>query len=88
MEKGWCLDNIYIERFWCTLKQDHIYLNPTCDGREFYNAKRRHQGIRPTASIMEKNSCSIDVLSLNTEVYSENKIEKISNGSRKVKLRN
>jgi putative transposase len=53
--KGRCLDNIYIERFWRTLKREHIYLNPADDGQElrqgvrqymaFYNSKRCHQGI-------------------------------------------
>jgi transposase InsO family protein len=26
--KGRCLDNIYIERFWRSLKQEEVYLNP------------------------------------------------------------
>jgi len=48
-------DNIWIERFWKTIKQEHIYLNPADDGLElyfeikeyisFYNYKRAHQGI-------------------------------------------
>jgi len=50
-----CLDNIWIERFWRTIKQEYIYLNPV-DGVielkegigkyiEYYNKKRPHQGI-------------------------------------------
>ena len=30
--KGRALDNIYIERFWRTIKYHHIYLNPANDG--------------------------------------------------------
>ena len=29
---GRCLDNIHIERFWRTIKQEYIYLNPAEDG--------------------------------------------------------
>jgi putative transposase len=49
------LDNIWIERFWRTIKQEYIYLNPENDGLvmsqgikdyvEYYNNKRTHQGI-------------------------------------------
>jgi len=49
------LDNIWIERFWRTIKQEYVYLNP-CDTavelREgisryiaYYNNKRAHQGL-------------------------------------------
>lgn len=47
--------NIWIERFWNTIKREHIYLNPADDGLElyrgikvyidYYNNKRAHQGI-------------------------------------------
>ena len=53
-------DNIWIERFWKTIKQEHIYHNPADNGLElyfgikdyinFYNYKRAHQGtgrVRP-----------------------------------------
>lgn len=53
--KGRALDNIYIERFWRTIKVDHIYLNPSHDGLELYkgivwfinhyNNYQSHQGI-------------------------------------------
>jgi putative transposase len=53
--KGRATDNIYIERFWRTIKQDHIYLNPATDGLQlfngikefidYYNNKKSHQGI-------------------------------------------
>ncbi len=50
--KGRALDNIYIERFWRSIKQEKIYLNPPNGGLElydhirdyiqFYNNERRH----------------------------------------------
>jgi len=54
--KGRALDNIFIERFWRSLKQEHVYLNPADDGIElyrgiadwmgFYNGERRHSRIK------------------------------------------
>ena len=53
--RGRASDNIYIERFWRTLKLDYIYLNPSEDGvtlwkgikwfMNFYNMEKTHQGI-------------------------------------------
>lgn len=53
--RGRALDNIFIERFWRTLKQDYVYLHPCDDGLElyngikefirFYNEEKCHQGI-------------------------------------------
>ena len=53
--RGRCLDNIYIERFWRTLEQEYIYLNPAENGKmlrqgmkkfiEYYNNKRTHQSL-------------------------------------------
>lgn len=53
--KGRCLDNIYIERFWRSLKYEEIYLNDYDDVGElkeavrnyieFYNHKRFHQSL-------------------------------------------
>lgn len=52
--KGRALDNIYIERFWRTVKYQHIYLNPAEDGISLYKGikswidkyhYRDHQGI-------------------------------------------
>ncbi len=52
--KGRRIDNIYIERFWRTLKYQYIYLNPASGGLELYLGiqqwltkyhYRRHQGI-------------------------------------------
>lgn len=53
--KGRALDNIYIERFWRSIKQEKIYLNPPNGGVDlfqkvkeyvhFYNTERRHTEI-------------------------------------------
>jgi putative transposase len=53
--KGRALDNLYIERFWRSLKQTKVYLNPPNGGLElyinvkeyiqFYNTERRHTEI-------------------------------------------
>jgi putative transposase len=53
--KGRAIDNVFIERFWRTLKHDHLYLNPPTDGGQlfttckhfvhFYNEKRKHSSI-------------------------------------------
>ena len=53
--RGRCKDNIWIERFWRSIKQDYIYLNPTNSVLElregidkwirFYNFERPHQGL-------------------------------------------
>jgi len=49
------IDNIFIERFWRTLKFDYVYLHPATDGLElyqgikqyihYYNHELHHQGI-------------------------------------------
>ena len=53
--KGRCKDNIWIERFWRTIKNEYIYFHPFENGlkmRErirwyitYYNNRRPHQGI-------------------------------------------
>jgi putative transposase len=53
--KGRAIDNIFIERFWRTLKYDYVYLHPASDGLElyqgvkqyiqYYNHELHHQGI-------------------------------------------
>ena len=53
--KGHCKDNIWIERFWHTIKQEYIYINPQDDANalregisgfiDYYNNGRPHQGI-------------------------------------------
>lgn len=53
--KGRALDNIYIERFWRTIKYQHIHLNPAKDGISLYLGIKKwlekyhykaHQGIK------------------------------------------
>ena len=54
--RGRCKDNIWIERFWRTIKQEHIYLHPTDDVRalwqgigdwiKFYNEQLPHQSLQ------------------------------------------
>ena len=53
--RGRCLDNIFVERLWRTVKQENIYLNSYQDVSEtktglskyfpFYNCERRHQSL-------------------------------------------
>jgi len=53
--KGRAIDNIFIERFWRTVKQDYVYLHPATNGSElysglksfilYYNTQKTHQGI-------------------------------------------
>jgi len=38
---GRALDNIFIERFWLTIKYQHIYLNPADDGITLYQGISR-----------------------------------------------
>lgn len=53
--KGRCIDNIFVERLWRSLKYEEVYLNPYDNlvearagiGRylEFYNNRRKHQAL-------------------------------------------
>lgn len=53
--KGRALDNIFIERFWRTIKHEHLYLKAYTDGQSlhqgltdyfrFYNQERKHQSL-------------------------------------------
>lgn len=53
--KGRCLDNIFVERLWRSVKYEHVYLFPSDDGLEcyrgleeyfrYYNFERRHQSL-------------------------------------------
>ena len=53
--KGRAIDNVFIERFWRTIKYDYVYIHPAEDGLElyqgikefmhYYNHKLHHQGI-------------------------------------------
>jgi putative transposase len=40
--KGRAIDNIFIERFWRSLKYDYVYLNPAMDGLELYQGLKKH----------------------------------------------
>ena len=50
-----CLDNVWIERFWRTIKREYVYLNPESTVRalrrgiakymDYYNNRRCHQGL-------------------------------------------
>jgi putative transposase len=63
--KGRATDNIYIERFWRTLKQDYVYIWPAENGTELfkgikkfidkYNNKKPHQGINRTIPALMYN---------------------------------
>jgi putative transposase len=52
--KGRAIDNVFIERFWRTIKYDYVYLHPISDGLQMYSGlnwfidyynRRAHQGI-------------------------------------------
>ena len=40
--KGRALDNVWIERFWKSIKYDYIFLNPAEDGFELYGGVQNH----------------------------------------------
>ncbi len=42
--KGRALDNVWIERFWKSLKYNYVYLNPAGDGFELYEGVQNHIG--------------------------------------------
>ena len=59
--KGRAIDNVFIERFWRTLKYQHVYLNPAEDGTQLYRGiqkwmiryhNRKHQGINRVKPIV------------------------------------
>ncbi|MEO1714176.1 MAG: integrase core domain-containing protein, partial [Bacteroidota bacterium] len=66
--KGRAIDNIFIERFWRTIKYQHIYLNPADNGlilfrgiqrwlKRYHN--RAHQGIgrvKPITLFQKQNA--------------------------------
>ena len=66
--RGRCKDNIWIERFWRTIKQELIYLNPANDGiqlyndikeyMQYYNKKRPHQGIETRIPYQKYNEAA------------------------------
>jgi putative transposase len=40
--KGRWIDNIFIERFWKSVKYDHVYLHPASDGLELYQGLKEY----------------------------------------------
>lgn len=40
--KGRATDNVWIERFWKSIKYDHIFLNPADDGLELYRGVEKY----------------------------------------------
>lgn len=64
--KGRALDNIWIERFWKSIKYDYIYLNPCIDGFElnqgvkshieYYNQKVHHTTKKKPNELFEKGT--------------------------------
>ena len=66
--RGRCKDNIWIERFWRTIKQELIYLNPADNGiqlyndikefMQYYNQKRPHQGIETRIPYQKYNEAA------------------------------
>jgi putative transposase len=40
--KGRAIDNIFIERFWRSLKWDYVYLHPANDGVELFQGVKKH----------------------------------------------
>ncbi|SFF07635.1 Integrase core domain-containing protein [Spirosoma endophyticum] len=70
--KGRALDNIFVERFWRTLKYKHVYLRAYSDGLsllkglteyiQFYNYERKHQSLgyqTPAQWYVESWTCYI-----------------------------
>ena len=67
--RGRCMDNIFIERLWRTVKYEEVYISDYADGAEtrsglsryfrFYNQKREHQGLgwRTPAAVYFDRAC-------------------------------
>ena len=64
--KGRAIDNIFIERFWRTVKYEHIYINPANGGLElyeglevymrYYNFERSHSSLGKTTPAEQYNA--------------------------------
>jgi putative transposase len=78
--KGRCLDNVFIERFWRSLKQEDVYLKAyetVPEARkaiaayiELYNFKRPHQSLdykTPAEVYLQEKKDSVDLLSWSFE---------------------
>ena len=76
--RGRCKDNILIERFWRTIKQEYIYPNPTdnitqmrngiSDFVEYYNYSRPHQSLGK--AMLPNKAYGYAVFSPPSEVFS------------------
>ena len=66
--RGRCLDNIFVERFWRSLKYEDIYLKDYCSVPEltlglseyfqFYNTERMHQSLGNSTSVVVYRTAS------------------------------
>ena len=71
--KGWCMDNIFIERLWRSLKYEEVYLKAYATVAEakagigswigFYNGERLHQalGYRTPAEVFGGGADAVDM---------------------------
>jgi len=61
--KARALDNIFIERFWRSLKYEHVYLNPAADGLNLYEGIssyiQHYNDHRPHQSLAYKTPCEL-----------------------------
>jgi putative transposase len=82
--KGRYLDNIFVERFWRTLKYEEVYLKAYQDAREarleigkyirFYNTRRPHQSLgykTPAEEYTAKTIDSVNVHMLQSEKHNQ-----------------
>lgn len=89
--KGRCLDNIFVERFWRSLKYEEIYLKAYDNGIEarlsigqwidFYNHQRRHQSLhkKTPAELFKLNNSATTLIQDNLlSLNNENKLSDIS----------
>ena len=51
-ERGRCKDNIWIERFWRTIKQEYIYLNPADNGHQLRSGISEFMEYYPLAELI------------------------------------
>ncbi len=64
-----CLDNVWIERFWRTIKREYVYLNPESTVGalwrgiakyiEYYNNRRAHQGLAHRTPYITYATCAV-----------------------------
>ncbi len=72
--QGRYLDNIFVERFWRTLKYEEVYLKAYQDAREarleigkyirFFNARRPHQSLGYKTPAEEYTAKTIDIVNV------------------------